>query len=125
MLFDTDVLIWAIRGNTKAAGAIDRDVEREISVVNYIELLQGARNKNEIKMLRSFIIDLGFSIHPLSAEIGYRASVYIEEYGLSTGLVLADALVAATAVEFQKPLLTGNAKHFRSISELQLKAFRP
>ncbi|MBI9083193.1 MAG: type II toxin-antitoxin system VapC family toxin [Desulfobacterales bacterium] len=125
MLFDTDVLIWALRGHSGAAKAIDRAEERDISVVNYMELIQGARDKGEIRLLRSFLKDLGFSILALSENIGHRASVYLEEYSLKTALCLADALIAATAVDQNRPLLSGNAKHYRQISELVLKVFRP
>ena len=33
MIFDTDVMIWAFRGNDKALDAIDRAVMRSISAV--------------------------------------------------------------------------------------------
>ncbi|MEW6262601.1 MAG: type II toxin-antitoxin system VapC family toxin [Thermodesulfobacteriota bacterium] len=125
MLFDTDVLIWVFRGSARAAAAIDAEEERNISVVNYLELIQGARDKRELRLIRSFLKDLGFDVIPLSENIGHRASVYIEEYTLRTGLRLADALVAATAVEHQLTLLSAETKHYRPISELKLKAFRP
>jgi len=125
MLFDTDVLIWSLRGHVRAAKAIDKAVSREISVVNYMELLQGARDKREIGLLRSFLKDLGFHMHPLTENVGHRASVYMEEYAIKSGLCLADALIAATAVDHQTTLLSGNAKHYRAIAELDLKTFRP
>ncbi|MBF0633283.1 MAG: PIN domain-containing protein [Nitrospinae bacterium] len=124
MLFDTDVLIWALRGHKRAAGVIDKASQRDISIVNYMELVQGARDKREIKLLRSFLKDLGFNILPLTENIGHRASVYMEEYTLKTGLQLADALLAATAVEHQLPFCSANTKHYREISELELKSFR-
>jgi predicted nucleic acid-binding protein len=34
-------------------------------------------------------------------------------------------MIAATAVEQQRVLQTGNRKHFRPIRDLQLKIFRP
>ena len=45
MIFDTDVMIWAFRGNEKALDAIDNAPSRAISAVTYMELLQGVRNK--------------------------------------------------------------------------------
>ncbi len=49
----------------------------------------------------------------------------MEDYVLKAGLCLANALLAATAVEHQLALITGNAKHYRPIAELEVKAFRP
>jgi predicted nucleic acid-binding protein len=36
-----------------------------------------------------------------------------------------DALVAATAVEHGLVLCTGNARHFKAIRDLKIKAFKP
>ncbi len=125
MLFDTDVLIWYLRGNEKAARVMETAESRHISVVSYMELLQGARDKKEIRLIRDFLKDLGFQTLPLTENIGYRASVYMEEYCLKIAMCLADALLAATAVDNHLPLCTGNKKHYKSIAELELKWFRP
>ena len=125
MIFDTDVLIWFLRGNPKAAKEIEMTPDRVISVVTYMELLQGARDRREAGLIRSFLKDFGFVTHPLSESIGHRATVYIEEYALKSGLMLADALVAGTAVESHQSLCTGNRKHFRHVVELNLVLFKP
>src|SRR3990172_4566668 len=125
MLFDTDILIWFLRGNAKAAAAIDQANERNISVVAYMELLQGAKNKSEVKAIRSFLNDFGFSIVPLTENIGHRAAVYMEEYCLKVDMCLADALLAATAVENNLTLYTANTKHYNPIKELEIKQFKP
>ncbi len=125
MIFDTDVLIWALRGNKRAAAAIDRTEERAYSIVTHMELMQGARNKADLRLTRNFLSDLGFIILPLTENIGHRASIYIEEYGLKSNLGLPDALIAATAIENDQPLYTANNKDYRQIKELQLKVFRP
>lgn len=125
MIFDTDVLIWCLRGNPRAAKAIESTESRAISVVSYMELIQGARDRRELAMIRSFLKDVGFQTLPLTESIGHRAAVYMEEYTLKSSLALADALVAGTAVEAHEPLFSANAKHFRSITELELKVFRP
>ena len=125
MIFDTDVLIWVFRGNAKAARAVDRADERAISVVTYMELLQGARDKREIKGVKSFLADMQFRTLPLSENIGHRASIYMEEYGLSTSMGMTDALIAATVIEANEHLLTGNDKHYKVVRDLALKRFRP
>lgn len=125
MIFDTDVLIWCLRGNPRAASVLRGSHRRGLSVVSYMELLQGARDRKEMGLIRSFLGDLDFQTWPLSEAIGHRASIYLEEYTLKAGLTMADALIAATAVEADVPLCTGNIKHFRAIAELRLSAFRP
>jgi predicted nucleic acid-binding protein len=125
MVFDTDVLIWVLRGNAKAARTVDRAAARAISVVTYMELLQGARNSREVKAIKSFLADLQFHLLPLTENIGHRASIYMEEYGLSGAMSMGDALIGATAVENHQQFLTGNGKHYKAINELDLKVFRP
>lgn len=125
MLFDTDVLIWVFRGNRQAAKTLDKSDQRDVSVVTYMELLQGARDRREVKAIKGFLADLGFRMLPLSENIGHRAAIYMEEYGLKVSLCMADALLAATAVESQLTLCTGNRKHYRPISELDIRVFRP
>jgi hypothetical protein len=123
VIFDTDVLIWALRGNEKAAQAIDAGAGRAVSIVSCMELFQGARDKKELAAIRRFLLD--FETLPLSENTGYRAGIYMEEYALKAGLQLADALIAATAVERSETLCSGNAKHYQAISELALRTFRP
>ncbi len=125
MLFDTDIIIWYLRGNGKAAQVIQNSDVRYISTVVYMELLQGARDKRETKLIRSFLKEAGFEILPLTENIGHRASVYMEEYCLKNGMCMADALLAATAVENQIVLCTANRKHYKAIAEIELKIFKP
>jgi hypothetical protein len=125
MVFDTDVLIWFLRGNARAARAIDRAEDPRISVISYMELLQGARDKHEVRAIKSFLVSQGFAMLPLAENTGHRASIYMEEYGLSGSMQMADALIAATAVEQGLPLLTGNHKHYKNVQELHLHRFRP
>lgn len=125
MIFDTDIFIWIQRGNPKAARLVEREQERFISVQTYLELLQGAENKQQHEYTRQFLKDFGFRTIPLSGNIGHRATVYIEEYSLSHGLRAGDALIAATAAENNLVLCSSNSKHFKPIKDLKLKAFHP
>jgi len=125
MLFDTDVLIWAFRGNPKAANAIDSDDDRALSIVTYLELLQGARDQREVRQIKRFLADLGFRSLPLTESIGHRALVYMEQYALKVGMTLGDALITATASEHQMTLCTANTKHYRQIQDIEVKAFKP
>ena len=125
MLVDTDVLIWYLRGNTKAANTLERIDDIAISAVTYIELVQGMRNKNELRQLRVLVNEWGLEIIPITEQISNRAIFYIEEHFLSHSLRLGDALIASTAVSLGLQLLSGNAKHFKIIHDLSLKNFKP
>lgn len=125
MLFDTDVVIWSLRGNKKAAAFLDLFETKRISVITYMELAQGARNKDELKAIKSFLEETGFYIVPLTENIGHRASIYVEQYSLKSGLLMADALIAATAAESAISLATANVKHFKDITDIDVRAFHP
>jgi predicted nucleic acid-binding protein len=90
-----------------------------------MELLQCATDKQQQRLVKRFISNFNFSVLPLTENIGHRALVYVEEYGLSSGMRAGDAIIAATASENGMPLMTGNAKHFKVVKELELKIFRP
>ncbi len=125
MIFDTDIFIWTQRGNEKAAKLLEKIEEKYLSVQTYMELLQCAKNKTQHKHVKDFLSSFGFIVLPLTENIGHRASIYIEEYTLSSNLRSGDAIIAATAVENNMILASSNAKHFKVIKELQLKVFRP
>lgn len=125
MIFDTDIFIWVQRGNAKAAALIDGTRDRFLSVQTYMELLQCAKDKQQHRLVKRFISDFRFWVLPLTENIGHRALVYVEEYGLSSGMRAGDAIIAATASENGMQLVTGNAKHFKAVKELELKVFKP
>jgi len=124
-MFDTDVLIWILRGNENAARLIEDADDRCLSVVSYMELLQGARDRQESRTIKGFLGDFGFRVLPLTENVGHRASIYIEEYALKSRLCMADALVAATAVENGVALCTADRKHYRLVKDLEISTFRP
>ena len=125
MIFDTDVVIWVFRGHEGAAKLVESIDDRQISIVTYMEFIQGVRNRQELKKIKDFLTDHAFQTLPLTENIGHRASVYMEEYTLKTALYLADALIAATAIEHHLILCTANRKHYHQINELNLEIFRP
>lgn len=125
MIFDTDIFIWAQKGNEKAAGIMEKTEDRFLSIISYMELMQCAENKKQHTFVKDFLSSFGFTVLPLTENIGHRAAIYIEEYTLSSGLRSADALIAATAVENNLILVSSNRKHFKAIKELKLKHFTP
>ena len=49
----------------------------------------------------------------------------IGAHALADGLQLADALIAATALEHNLTLLTGNTRHFAVAETLKIERFEP
>lgn len=125
MIFDTDIFIWAQRGNSKALMLMENSPERFLSVQTYMELLQCAADKKQHQYIKDFLTVFGFNVLPFTENIGHRASIYIEEYTLANGLRAGDAIIAATAVENHLPLASSNIKHFKMIRELRLERFKP
>ncbi|MBW6520753.1 MAG: type II toxin-antitoxin system VapC family toxin [Desulfoarculaceae bacterium] len=125
MLIDTDVLIWYMRGNTKALDELEKHKNFSISVVTYMELVQGMRNNKELTALRKALKSWNCNIIYISEEISSKAMFYIEQHYLSHSMQIADALIGATAASYGMPLLTGNDKHYKVVKEIALKKFRP
>lgn len=125
MIIDSDVLIWASRGNAKAARKLDKEIGFSISAVTYMELCQGMRNKAELSAFKKALKIWKVKVIPIDEVISYQAMFFVERYCLSHSLYLADALIAATAVSHAEPLLSANTKHYSMIPEISLKMFKP
>lgn len=123
MLIDSDVLVWLTRGYAQAAALLHRIDPWRISAVTYIELAQGCRSKAELARLKKGLTSRHTEVLQVTPAISARAMALIDEFALSHGMRLADALIAATAIEHQLPLLTGNAKHFEHVEQLKVERF--
>ena len=125
MIIDTDVLIWYMKGNKKAFDLIENLNLFHISVITYMELVQGMRNKTELNELRKALRIWNTKILYINEDISSKAMFYVEKYCLCHSVEIPDALIAATAVSTALPLLTANDKHYKAISDLEIKNFRP
>jgi predicted nucleic acid-binding protein len=125
LIIDTDVLIWYLRGNENAQKVISANVPFKISVINYMELLQGLRDKKEYRILQKYIKNWSIEIIQINESISSRAMVYVEDYCLSHSMELGDAIIAATALEYREALLTANEKHYGFIPNIQISRFKP
>ena len=125
MITDTDVLIWYLRGKASAKEAVESHIPFSISAITYMELLQGMLNKQESLRFQKALHYWNVHIIHLDQEISARASFYVQEYALSHSMQMADALIAATAIQFGEPLLTANDKHYKFIPNIDLHKFIP
>jgi len=123
LIIDTDVLIWHLRGNEKARDLIHKNIPFSISVVTYIELIQGMKDKKEMNSLIKQLAKWNVDIIQINQDISTRAMIYVENYHHSSAMELADALIAATSINNSEVLITGNEKHYKNIPNIQIKIF--
>ena len=125
MLIDSDIFVWLTRGHSGAAARLNSIEVWRISAITYMELAQGCRDKADLARLKKALNGRGTEIVPVIESIGERAMRLIDQHSLSDGLRLADALIAATALEHGESLLTANVKHFIPIDGLRVELFDP
>jgi len=120
-LFDTDVLIDAGRGEPGAVDALEQAAQSAplaISAVTEMELIVGCRNKDELVALDRFL--RRFDVIPLRPAISEQATALLRTFRLSHGLLIADALIAATAIANNVPFISKNQRDYRFIDTLDL-----
>ena len=125
VLVDTDVLIWHLRGYAQATRRLDQLGSLTLPAVSYLEVLQGMRNKAGLAAVKKMLERRVATLLPISEAITQRAIALMESLTLSHGLQMGDALIAASALVHQLPVLTGNVKHFAAVEGLQVEAFVP
>ena len=114
MLIDTCILIDHFRGDASTTRfLIENSGEMKICSVTDMEISQGIRNKAELRMYEKLLQELKIQIVDLNEEISVKARLWLRSYGLSHGLYLADALIAATASVQGYQLISLNMKDFR------------
>ena len=125
ILVDTDVFIWYLRGNQKAYDKLHGLNHFAISAVTHMELVQGMRNKEELRILQRTLKSWSVKTIYINEEISTKALFYVEEYFLSHSMQLADALIASTTSTYGLKLLTANDKHYKTIRDIEIEVFRP
>jgi predicted nucleic acid-binding protein len=120
-LVDTDIFVDAGRGVADAMNFLYRKPRPSsfaISVITQMELMVGCRSRAELRKLDKFLKQ--FSVMKVSHLITDRAVALLRVYRLSHGLLIADSLIAATALVLKMPFVTNNQRDFRFIKGLRL-----
>lgn len=120
-IVDTDILIEVGRGNTDATDCLlrlEKTSTLAVSVVTQMELIVGCRNRKELTDLEKFLSR--FQILKITNGISDRAVELLEQSFLSHGLLIADGLIAATALAHHEAFITKNQRDFRFIAGLNL-----
>lgn len=116
-LIDTNVLSEIFYGNAGTRKLVE-GLDSGIDTVIYIESIQGAIAKRDKEKIKNSLAGLRY--YPLTPEIALLAIELIDKHSSAYGLLLADAMIAATAISYDLTLITYNLKHFRFIKELSV-----
>jgi len=123
-LVDTDILIDAAKEQKDAVSFPQGEESHRIlavSVVTEMELVVGCRDRRELKNLEMFL--KRFRVIPVGEGISTNAIALLKTYRLSHGLLIADALIASTALCLGVNLATKNRRDFVFIEGLKLVAY--
>lgn len=118
-LLDSDFVIEIQRGSTDAAHWLTSTKE-ELGLPAPVawEILYGSRNKAELQKSDQFLTS--FNVVSVTATDSSLVQTLIVSHVLSSGLSLADFLIAAQAISRNATLVTFNVKHFRALPNLKV-----
>lgn len=120
MLINSDIFIDALRGQTEAKEVLKfLSSQKEVfySEITVAELLSSkACDDKKIKESTMKIFS-AFGGIPVDGKIVQQAAYFRRRYGL----LLPDAIIAATAFQSKSDLLAANTKDFSKVKELKVK----
>lgn len=125
MLFDTNIFIYLEKQNPVAIKLIEETDNIHISAITYMELIQGASNKNKARLVERLLQAFNIRIIELNENISIVARLLVKQHAQSHAPTLGDALIASTAINANLELITANYRDFRFIDGLDLKKFTP
>ena len=125
VICDTDVMIDYLNNNSErhfnTKDLIENFIGTEnvvLSAVTKIELIFGVTNKKDMERINKSV--LRYTIAFINNEISQVAIRLLQDYKLSHGLAMPDALIAATSLVTQIPLFTYNLKDYKFIDGIEL-----
>jgi predicted nucleic acid-binding protein len=120
-IVDTDIIIDVGRGIPEAVNCMQelKSTSRlAISIVTQMELIVGCANKSELRTLEKFLQQ--FDVITIDPPISDKAVDLLRLYRLSHCLLIADGLIAATAIIWNYPFISKNQRDYRFIQSLNL-----
>jgi len=120
ILCDTNILIAWLKGDEQTIEILQKIGLENLLIpsVTFMELIQGTRNKSELLKLKRKIKN--YNIIHFNDITSKLAVNLVEKYYLSHGLLIPDAIIAATAITFDIKLFTYNLKDFKFLPGIQL-----
>jgi len=128
-LIDTDIIIFALRGDKTVLAKFEdnKNIPISISLITYAELVFGAKrsqnqrtNMLKVNRIREIypVEELNIGIMELFADI--KANMYSKAMRIED----MDLFIAATAIYNDLTLVTNNTKHFKNIPLLKLENWK-
>ncbi len=119
IIFDTDIIIWILRGKETIVTDAKRLSEETsgkiyITPIQVAEVYSGMTDKEERKTRK--LIE-SFYFLDINKRIGELAGIYINKYRKSHQIELADAIIGASAKNYNFKLYTLNKKHYPMLSK--------
>ncbi len=114
IVIDTDILIWILKGNEEIKRRFTQLITETsghvfITPVQIAEIYAGIKEKERIKT-ENFLESL--NIVDIDKQVGKLAGDFINNYGKSHNVTIADALIGASAKVNSFKLWTLNKKHY-------------
>jgi len=114
---DTNIFIKIFRGDADLKKQVE-SLNVAVSSVVLLELLQGSKDKAELRQIEKYLAC--FTVVHFNENVSKKAIELVKTYSKSHGLLLADAIIAATCLENDRELMTFNIKDFKFIRGLKL-----
>ena len=113
---DTNVFS-KISGNDWRVKQFVESLDAVIDATIYIECLQGSKSNHEKRVIEKYLTRFPFI--PITSQSSLKAVELIRNYSNSHGLLLPDALIAATALENDLTVVIYNVSDFKFIGGLK------
>jgi predicted nucleic acid-binding protein len=118
-LVHTELCIDLARGVPNAVAFFQSPpVEIRLSTATYLQLLALARTPEEQTRVRRFVS--AYPVLSLGPMASSRAVELVQAHALTAGLGPLDALIAATALAHEIPLVVRDPRPFAAIADLEL-----
>ena len=120
VLCDTNIFIHAFNSDTNTIKQLKHIGLQNIilSSITVMELYQGMGNKKELAQMKKNI--KYYDVVEVDRNTSALATNFIENYRLSYGLQIPDAIIGASAVVHQIELFTYNRKDFSFMPNIKL-----
>ena len=122
IIFDTDILIWILRGNDEIIKKAENLINETngyiyITPIQIAEIYAGARQK-ELKQIENLLN--AFKKVEIKEKVGKLAGEFMNKYRKSHSVELADSLIASCCKIYGFKLWTLNKKHYPMMNREEL-----